>query len=293
MKLTSPSLRIFLLAGIASTGNSWSSIDTATLRYWSPPSTCTKAVSLAETCDQSETTVDINVTLDNTGAACYSNPMQYSSSGLWFSWLGPSSYQDGELNAYSLYVPEGQPVPECDGSGVCDPCDALDPIRGTDPAEWWNLSVNSTIKEMGYDHIAESPYLMGSGCGTSQVYEANDLHPTDFCFPFQGRISIEAGDPYTCVNQDIVSAEACGAACDDEEDKQKELERSVFVKLEDGTPACCECRYYGEFGTIEVCGEEYAHMCYQNKDASSSNNLPAVHIFGTISSVIIFMFLLW
>lgn len=289
MKLTSSTLRIFLIAGIASTGNCWSSIDTATLRYWSPPSTCTEALfEEGKTCDRRETTVDINVTLDNTGATCYSNPMEYSPSGSsWFSWLGPDP--NGDLNAYSLYVPVGQPVPQCDESGVCDPCEALDPIRGSDPANWFYFP-NSTIKEMGYDNIAESPF-MGSGCGTSQVYKANNLHPTNFCFPFQGPITVELGDPFACVNKGIVSAEACGAACDDGEGR--ELERSVFVKLKDGSPACCDCRYYGDGYISGVCGEEYSYMCSQNMDASSSNDLPAIHRFGTTTTVVAFMLLLW
>ena len=45
--------------------------------------------------------------------------------------------------------------------------------------------------------------------------------------------------------------------------------------------------------TTGVCGDEYTYMCSQNMDASSSNDLPAIHRFGTITTAMVFIFLLW
>lgn len=250
---------LLFLAAAVSTAHSWNTIDTATLHFWSPPSDCTDEIFHEEqphgikTCSKSESVEDIDVVLDNTGAICYSNPMAYSASGAsWFSWLGPSGY---DLMAYSLWVPEGQPVPECDQRGVCDPCDALDPIRGSNATDWgnWNATL---IVELGYDF---SGSVAEEGCGSWQFLPANDVHPTNFCFAFQGNITVEAGDPFSCANKGITSAEKCGAACDEEEG----LERSVFANQENGEPACCECYYYNRGGIIEVCGQDNSFgLCY-------------------------------
>jgi len=258
------SLLLFLAAAV-STAHSWSAIDTATLHFWSPPSDCTDARNLQQTCSRSESAEDINIVLDNTGAICYSNPMAYSASGVsWFSWLGPSVISPpGDLTAYSLFVPEGQPVPECDQRGVCDPCDALDPIRGSNATEWWNMNVTLLV-ELGYVAITSTPPRLSSstdsGCGTSQFWPANDVHPTNFCSHFQGNITVEEGhfDPMSCTNRGITSAEECGAECDTEND----LKRSVFAKLENGVPACCQCYPYSG-GIAEVCGEDDTFgLCY-------------------------------
>jgi len=262
--------RLLFIAAAVSTAHSWNTIDTATLHFWSPPSDCTDAIYHEEkplgvkTCSKSESAENINIVLDNTGATCYSNPMAYSASGAsWFSWLGPSVDSPPlGLMAYSLFVPEGQPVPECDQRGVCDPCDVLDPIRGSDATDWFNR--NSTLlAELGYDLVGSAAGHSSqteSGCGTTQFYPASDVHPTNFCFAFQGNITVEKGDfdPFSCANRGIMSAEECGAACD----KEEKLKRSVFAKQKNGVPACCECYPYSG-GIVEVCGQDDLYgLCY-------------------------------
>ena len=253
---------LLYLATAASTAHSWADIDTATLNFWSSPWDCTQAIyDKEQTCRRSEPAGDVNVVLDNTGSVCYSNPMANPPSGgdSWFSWLGPGpSGSDGEWFAYGLFVPGGQPVPVCDERGVCDPCDALDPVRGSDPAGWFQrvdswMGGNETLLELGY--VGFKGGSSGSGCGTWAFLPANywkNPGPTNFCFPFQGNITVEEGIRYSCAHQGITSAEKCGAKCD----KEKNLGRAVFANQENGEPACCFCySNYPPGGSVEVCGD--------------------------------------
>ena len=254
---------LLYLAAAASTAHSWGDIDTATLNFWSPPSDCTEAIYMydeEQTCSRSEPAGDVNVVLDNTGSVCYANPMANLPSGgdSWFSWLGPGpSGSDGEVMAYALFVPGGQPVPVCDERGVCDPCDALDPVRGSDPAGWFQrvdswMGNNETLRELGY--VGFKGGSSWSGCGTWAFLPANQAKnpgPTNFCFPFQGNITVEEGNRFSCAYQGITSAETCGAECD--EVLVENLERAVFANQENGEPACCIC--WGNGGIVGVCGD--------------------------------------
>mmetsp|Transcript_30436 Transcript_30436/g.88992 ORF Transcript_30436/g.88992 Transcript_30436/m.88992 type:complete len:302 (+) Transcript_30436:81-986(+) len=287
---------ILVISTIVATCHSWSDIDTATLHSWSPIKECTQAnYDEGKTCDRSEFIGDIDATLDNTGVTCYSNPDRTLQNG-WFAWLGPNPNagpNEPDVYAYSLYVPEGEPVPQCDNHGVCDPCDALNPIRGNTAMEWANMNY-SLLVELGYSSVlGVSQYE--SGCGTRFFGGANEVHPTNVCGPFQGNITVEYGDPgdlFSCTNRNIATAEKCGAECDNGPGDVL-LERAVFVNNEDGEPACCVCKYYNEVGTAGVCGgADVMHLCYENMDASDGNlfiGVTFLHVssFGVVLSMML------
>ena len=281
-----PSIILFFFATLVSTADAWGAIDTATLQFWSPQADCTEAnFDDDKTCARSESIVDINVTLDNTGATCYSNPYQ-SPSTAWFHWVGSNPLAGGsDMYAYSLYVPGGQPKPDCDNRGVCDPCDALNPIRGNNPAEWSDPNI-TLIKELGYSYSSAYTQFT-SGCGTRFFAHANEVLPTNFCGPFQGNITVEYGDPYTCVNKGIVSAETCGAACD----KEKGLERAVYMNDENGEPACCMCKYYNRGGFSSPCDSGKEYMCFGDMDSSNGNHLCLRTFFITVATAIVLVLL--
>ena len=256
-----------LLLSLATTAQSWRAIDTATLNFWSPPSLCTKEnFDNGNTCSQSESVDNINVKLDNTGAICYSNPMgSYSSDGLArFTWLGPGQPGVQDVYAYNLGVPKGEPVPLCDERGVCDPCDALDPIRGSDPNGWF--SFNNTLP-MGYEYGSSLTYRYDNECAVTFFTPT-----TNYCGPFQGNITVEAGDPETCVNRGITTAAKCGEECDD---TTLNLKKAVFANDENGEAACCTCTYYDVMGTSGVCGADIS-LCVDGTPSGSSNKVVTI-----------------
>ena len=229
--------------------------------------------------------MDIDITLDNTGAVCYSNPYQLPSDSF-FVWLGPdpSSGSTG-MYAYTMYVPEGQPKPECDSNGVCNPCDALNPIRGNNPAEW-SVPNSTLIEEFDYGYsIAKTQH--DSGCGTNMLtYASEDLpYNNDVCGPFQGNVTVERGNPNSCANRNITTAMKCGAKCD----KRGGLERAVYMNDESGEPACCVCKY-STVWIESACDSGKDAMCFKGMSSSSGSYPRARIFFGT---TVLFMLLLW
>ena len=268
-----------LLLSLATTAKSWRSVDTATLHFWSPPSLCTQEnYDNKNTCSVSESVENINVKLDNTGSICYSNPMSYSSNGsAWFTWLGPGQPGFPDLWTYELWVPKGQPVPQCNERGVCDPCDALDPIRGNDPAGWYSLDWVERLNSTGYSLVGSpSPYCCSvNECAVTSFAYANDVHPNNQCGPFQGNITVEAGvtpDPHACVSRGITTAAKCGEECDD---TTLTLKKAVFANDENGEAACCTCTYYDELGMSGVCGTDIS-LCIANDIPSGSNKVVTI-----------------
>ena len=247
-----------LLLSLATTAQSWRTIDKVTLHFWSPPSLCTKEnYDNGNTCSRSAID-DINVTLDNTGAICYTNPMGVNmSNSTWFSWLGPKTNDSiSDLWLYQLRVPEGQPVPQCDERGVCDPCDVL---------------TGDTANKSDYG-FKPSPSPTESGCAVSRFVPAQAFHPTNYCGPFQGNITVEAGDPETCVSQGITTAAKCGEVCDK---NNQNLKKAVFANNENGEVACCTCTAQNDI-PLGICKGADSSLCIANDTPSGSNKVVTI-----------------